>query len=398
MPWEKYTESYDTLHQRKIAYGRMILNLVLNRPLVYGTIEENSVTRTKTYEELSDIEKLQHDCDIRATNIVLQGIELSQQKRECKLYNEFDSFASAKGESLHEYYLSKFVIDIKLAKNMHTSNYDQLYAYLSQHEGFLQPTTNSGYLLIPETMPLFKMAGSQFSKYRDDRGVIIQPVQEVTGLRVLQQLIRQGSSVVTIVRARESCQVLDEEQLTFLADPRVIEGQDPQTTMHVNVAFQTNDLDTFDSDCDEAPSARAMLMANLSTAILDYKNMEKCYLDEYSECVEFKAELLKKNEMVGKVVYNEISKNYSKLEQHCISLEIAMQIKSREFSKNRPCQNQDAPAFKEYFEINDLKAQLKGKDTTISNLKRHIANLKGKIVANCNELVNKPTVLELECL
>nr|GEW18525.1 hypothetical protein [Tanacetum cinerariifolium] len=29
---------------------------------------------------------------------------------------------------------SKFVIDVKLEKNMHTSNYDQLYAYLSKHE------------------------------------------------------------------------------------------------------------------------------------------------------------------------------------------------------------------------------------------------------------------------
>ncbi|GKG14223.1 hypothetical protein Tco_0353823 [Tanacetum coccineum] len=31
--------------------------------------------------------------------------------------------------------LSKFVTDVKLAKNMYTTNYDQLYAYLSQHEG-----------------------------------------------------------------------------------------------------------------------------------------------------------------------------------------------------------------------------------------------------------------------
>nr|GEX61844.1 retrovirus-related Pol polyprotein from transposon TNT 1-94 [Tanacetum cinerariifolium] len=29
---------------------------------------------------------------------------------------------------------SKFVIDVKLAKSLYTTNYDQLYAYLSQHE------------------------------------------------------------------------------------------------------------------------------------------------------------------------------------------------------------------------------------------------------------------------
>ncbi|GJZ36331.1 hypothetical protein Tco_0582522, partial [Tanacetum coccineum] len=29
----------------------------------------------------------------------------------------------------------KFVTDVKLAKNVYNSNFDQLYAYLSQHEG-----------------------------------------------------------------------------------------------------------------------------------------------------------------------------------------------------------------------------------------------------------------------
>ncbi|GJT33126.1 hypothetical protein Tco_0923545 [Tanacetum coccineum] len=55
--------------------GRMILNTVLNGPLVWPTIdEENGTTRTKKYEELSVAEKLQADCDLKATNIVLQGL------------------------------------------------------------------------------------------------------------------------------------------------------------------------------------------------------------------------------------------------------------------------------------------------------------------------------------
>nr|GEY70860.1 hypothetical protein [Tanacetum cinerariifolium] len=58
---------------------RMILNSVQNGPLVWPTIvEENGTTRTKNieymmYEELSVAEKLQADCDLKATNIVLQG-------------------------------------------------------------------------------------------------------------------------------------------------------------------------------------------------------------------------------------------------------------------------------------------------------------------------------------
>nr|GEY45342.1 hypothetical protein [Tanacetum cinerariifolium] len=56
-----------------------------------------------------------------------------------------------------------------------------------------------------------------------------------------------------LVEAHESSQVLDEEQLAFLADPGFAVGQDTQTTMPLNAAFQTDDLDAFDSDYDEAP-------------------------------------------------------------------------------------------------------------------------------------------------
>ncbi|GJU47176.1 hypothetical protein Tco_1204442 [Tanacetum coccineum] len=122
----------------------------------------------KTYEELSDKEKLQPDCDLKATNIVLQGLppdayslvnhhkvakdiwdkvkllmqgtSLSKQECECKLYDKFDKFSHVKGETLHQYYLrlppewGKFVTDVKLARDLHTLNYDQLYEYLKQNE------------------------------------------------------------------------------------------------------------------------------------------------------------------------------------------------------------------------------------------------------------------------
>ncbi|GKE90371.1 putative ribonuclease H-like domain-containing protein [Tanacetum coccineum] len=47
-----------------------------------------------------------------------------------------------------------------------------------------------------------------------------------------------------LAQAQEAGQMLDEEQLTFLADPR--------------------DLDTYDSDCDDISNAKAVLMANIS--------------------------------------------------------------------------------------------------------------------------------------
>ncbi|GJV74257.1 hypothetical protein Tco_1494252 [Tanacetum coccineum] len=126
--------------------------------------EADGTTRTKKYEELSATEKIQVDCDCKATNIVLQGLppdvyaivnhpkvakeiwdrvklmmqgtKLSLQEKECKLYDEFDKFTFVKGETL--YHLlpewSKYGMDVKLARDLRTTNYDQLYSYLEQHE------------------------------------------------------------------------------------------------------------------------------------------------------------------------------------------------------------------------------------------------------------------------
>ncbi|GKB78147.1 hypothetical protein Tco_0945042 [Tanacetum coccineum] len=119
------------LYMQNREHGRMILESVEHGPLIWPTVEEND------------------------------------KERECKLYDAFDKFTHIKEESLHMYYLqftqlindmniykmkmeqfqvntkflnslppewSKFVIDVKLVKDLHTSNFDQLHAYLEQHE------------------------------------------------------------------------------------------------------------------------------------------------------------------------------------------------------------------------------------------------------------------------
>ncbi|GKE30686.1 hypothetical protein Tco_1446070, partial [Tanacetum coccineum] len=57
-----------------IEHERMILESVEHGPLIWPTIEENRVTRTKKYAKLSLIEKIQADCDMKAFNIILQGL------------------------------------------------------------------------------------------------------------------------------------------------------------------------------------------------------------------------------------------------------------------------------------------------------------------------------------
>ncbi|GJT75864.1 hypothetical protein Tco_1042589 [Tanacetum coccineum] len=47
-------------------------------------------------------------------------------------------------------------------------------------------------------------------------------------------------------------------------DPDIPEGQSTQTVITHNAAYQADDLDAYDSDCDELNSAQVALMANLS--------------------------------------------------------------------------------------------------------------------------------------
>ncbi|GKF06056.1 hypothetical protein Tco_0036724 [Tanacetum coccineum] len=70
--WKSIMELYMMNRQ----HGRMILESVENGPLIWPLIKENKVTRPKKYSELSATEAIQVDCDIKSTNIILQGLPL----------------------------------------------------------------------------------------------------------------------------------------------------------------------------------------------------------------------------------------------------------------------------------------------------------------------------------
>nr|GFD09468.1 hypothetical protein [Tanacetum cinerariifolium] len=57
--------------------------------------------------------------------------------------------------------------------------------------------------------------------------------------------------MVLLVQAQANGQVIHEEELEFLADPGITETQSTQYVVTNNVAYQANDLDAYDSDCDK---------------------------------------------------------------------------------------------------------------------------------------------------
>nr|GFB50692.1 hypothetical protein [Tanacetum cinerariifolium] len=69
---------------------------------------------------------------------------------------------------------------------------------------------------------------------------------------------------ILLVQAQANGQVLQEEELEFLADPGVQESSSNQMVITNNAAYQADDLDAYDSDCDEINTAKIALMANLS--------------------------------------------------------------------------------------------------------------------------------------
>nr|GEW55833.1 retrovirus-related Pol polyprotein from transposon TNT 1-94 [Tanacetum cinerariifolium] len=147
-------------------HGHMILKSVENGPLLWPTVEENGVTRLKIYSELSTTEAIQADCDVKATNIILQGLP------------------------------------------------PEVYALCTK----------------PKRM-------------RDEAWF---------------------KEKVLLVQAQANGQVLHEEELEFLADSGIAETPSTQYVVTNNAAYQADDLDAYDSDCDELNSAKIALMANLS--------------------------------------------------------------------------------------------------------------------------------------
>nr|GEW86340.1 hypothetical protein [Tanacetum cinerariifolium] len=58
--------------------------------------------------------------------------------------------------------------------------------------------------------------------------------------------------------------ILDKDQLAFLANPGISEAPIGQQTISQKFAFQKDDLDAYESDCDDLSLAKVVLMANLS--------------------------------------------------------------------------------------------------------------------------------------
>nr|GFA18715.1 hypothetical protein [Tanacetum cinerariifolium] len=299
-------DMYDSWKSRMELYmlnrphGRMILesielatNIILQGlpPEVYALVSTHKVAK-ELWERIQ---------------MLMQGTSLTKQEKECKLYDAFDKFAYQKEETLCDFYLkfslllndmnmynmkleqfqvntkflntlpsewSKFVTDVKLGSsspnlsisypvndNSSTVNHSAYMASAPQIE-YAPIAYNPSKFSSPETglvVPVFK-------KGDDPIDAINHMMSFLTSI-VASWRKRDAEwfkDKVLLVQAQANGQVLQEEELEFLADPGTTESSSNQTVVTNNAAYQADDLDAYDSDYDELNSAKVALMVNLS--------------------------------------------------------------------------------------------------------------------------------------
>nr|GEW44604.1 hypothetical protein [Tanacetum cinerariifolium] len=170
---------------------------------------------------------------------------------------------------------SKFVTYVKLAKSLYTTYYDQLFAYLSQHEKDAQEVR-----VMRERYPDPLALVANYNPSLSPQHSVLKihpPPQQLTPVYAEQNIFQSSKSsnhsrwsshnsttgqerVVKCYNcqgekniARQSTQPKRPRNSTWFKEKAMYEA-----------AFQTEDLDAYDSDCDDLSSAKAVLMENLS--------------------------------------------------------------------------------------------------------------------------------------
>nr|GEW73968.1 integrase, catalytic region, zinc finger, CCHC-type, peptidase aspartic, catalytic [Tanacetum cinerariifolium] len=275
------------LYYRGKKNGVNILKSIDKGPYQMGTVRETLAEstegapqfgpeRSRVYFDLTPEEKDRYNADIRATNILLQGLPKD-------IYTLINHYTDAKDiwdnvkMLLEGSELTKedreFVTAVKLNRGLRDSNYDQLYAYLKQHEThakenkmmlerFSQPAVYPLALLSNVSYPQHYSPSSSASSSTQ----VPQPLTDSS-----QGMNPWGGNAAGYGGAPNRVGNVNPGQARpgqtgQRFDDDVDEQPIQDLALNVDNVFQADDCDAFDSDVDEAPTAQTMFMDNLSSA------------------------------------------------------------------------------------------------------------------------------------
>ncbi|GJZ30654.1 hypothetical protein Tco_0575701 [Tanacetum coccineum] len=233
------------LYMQNREHGRMILESVEHGPLIWPTVEDNGVIRKKKYADLSTAEKIQADCDMKATNIILQGLPVD-------IYSLVNHHRVAKDlwERV-QLLILKFVVLV-------FSPGDDLIACLNKAMAFLTAVASSRF---PSTNNQLRTSSNLRNQATiQDGRVTVQQVQGRQGQNYSGTTYKGNA---TSLRGNTTSGQARVVKCYNCQDPGIPADQ-AQTIIPHNATFQTEDLDTYDSCCDDLSTAQAILMANIS--------------------------------------------------------------------------------------------------------------------------------------
>ncbi|GJX38294.1 hypothetical protein Tco_0251597 [Tanacetum coccineum] len=96
-----------------------------------------------------------------------------------------------------------------------------------------------------------------------------------------------GFSISVVMSKLKQWSALTKYENSFFVDLRTSDNQPPVTVITHNAAYQADDLDAYDSDCDELNSAKIALMANLSRngsdALTEVHNQDNLNYDLFNQ-------------------------------------------------------------------------------------------------------------------
>nr|GEV08764.1 retrovirus-related Pol polyprotein from transposon TNT 1-94 [Tanacetum cinerariifolium] len=258
-------KSFMELYMENRENGRMIIDSVQNGLLVWPTfVEENGTTRKKKYKELLVTEKLQADCDLKATNIVLQGLPpdvyaiVNHHKVAKEIWYRVKLLCKAQNCHYKKGNVNCLVVPV-------FTQGDDLIVCLNKAVAFLSVVAALSFLLTNNQLRTSSNLRNQ-ATIQDGR-VTVQQVQGMQGQSYASTGYKGNATSSKGNNAGGQERVV---KCYKCQDPCILYGQAAQTTIPNNVAFQIKDLDAYDSDYDDIFTAQAVLMANLSNYGLDF--------------------------------------------------------------------------------------------------------------------------------
>ncbi|GJX61076.1 hypothetical protein Tco_0293976 [Tanacetum coccineum] len=242
------------LYMMNRPHGRMILASVEKGPLVWPTIIVDGETRLKEYTELTPAETIQADCDIKAINIILQGIP-----------PEIYALVS-------QHHLG-LIVPVFQKGDDPIDAINHMMSFLTTVVTSRYPTTNNQLRNSsnPRQQATINNGKSNLNNQFRETNFFEHAVLSRTYLRRKMEVIlgNKGRLFAATAKGKAIC-------LNSAPNPRgngMIRGlrrtsefkkSSTQTVITYNAAYQADDLDAYDSDYDELNTAKVALMANLS--------------------------------------------------------------------------------------------------------------------------------------